>query len=82
MTVLEAIKIAEKHKYAPKLADITEYTDRFVMSYVGEDGEILDESPMYVMKETGEVGTFFPPDYDGDFLKSGIRRRVPKEYRS
>ena len=71
-------KIAEKEKYAPILVQITEYYDRYVFSYVAENGEAPDISPLYVMKETGEIGVFFPPDYDDDYYNSGIDIPIPE----
>ena len=72
ITLKEAIRIAEINKYAPKLASIIEYSDRFVFVCVGEDGEVWDISPMYIMKDTGKMGSFFPPDYDEKYLDSGV----------
>ncbi len=80
MTVHEVIRIAETVKYAPKLAGIGEYPDRYVVSYVNEKGVAPDVSPLYVMKATGETGVFFPPDYDREYLDSGVTIPIPQEY--
>ena len=80
MTVHEAIKIAEGNKYEEKLAHIKEYPDRYVMTYVDGNGEMPDLSPMYVMKDTGEEGTFFPPDFSEEYLDSGVDVPIPQEY--
>ena len=78
LTFQEAIKIANKEKYAPKLVQITEYFDRYVFSYAARNGEAPDISPLYVMKDTGKTGVFFPPDYDDDYYNSGIDIPVPE----
>ena len=78
ITLQEAIKIAENEKFAPILAQITEYHDRYVFSYVEQNGEAPDISPLYVMKETGETGLFFPPDYDNEYYDSGVDIPVPE----
>ena len=78
MTLSEAIKIAEQKKYAPKLSSIIEYADRYVFGYSGFNGEIPDLSPLYVMKNNGEVGVFFPPDYDDDYFYSGKSIQIPE----
>lgn len=75
MTVKEALKLAEPYKYAPVVAEVWEYSDKYEISYANEKGEVPDISALYVDKETGEVGAFFPPDYDLKYLKSG--KRVP-----
>ena len=80
MTIYKLIKIAEENKYEEKLAGITEYPDRYVVSYVGENGEVPDLSPMYVMKDTGKTGVFFPPDFSDEYLNSGVDVLIPKEY--
>ncbi len=80
MTVDDLIKIAEENKYEEKLAGITEYSDRYVVSYVGKNGEVPDLSPMYVMKDTGKTGTFFPPDFNDEYLDSGVDVLIPEEY--
>ena len=72
ITLQEAIQIAEKNKYADKLVSIREYHDRYVMSYAYADGSVSCDSPMYIMKDTGEVGVFFPPDYSKEYYYSGI----------
>ena len=79
ITLREAIKIADKEKYAPVLAQITEYSDRYVFSYVEQNGEAPDISPLHVMKETCETGLFFPPDYDDEYYNSGINIPIPKD---
>ena len=80
MTVHELIEIAEANKYAEKLGTITEYADRYVVSYVSGDGEVPDVSPLYIMKDTGEVGTFFPPYFSDEYLDSGVDVPIPQEY--
>ena len=79
ITLQEAIKIADKEKYAPVLTQITEYQDRYVMTYVYEDGKLLVcGSALYVMKDTGKVGAFFPPDYDDNYYDSGVKIPIPE----
>ena len=80
MTLQEALKIAEDNKYAPKLNKIIEFFDRYVFSYSYENNEpVICSGPLYVMKDTGEVNVFFPPDYDSDYLDSGIDIPIPEE---
>ena len=79
ITLQEALQIAEKNKYADKLISIREYHDRYVMSYAYSDKDILCESPIYVMKDTGKVGVFFPPDYSEEYYNSGINIPIPQE---
>ena len=80
MTVHELIEIAERNKYEEKLAGITEYPDRYVVSYVGENGEAPDLPSLYVMKDTGKTGVFFPPDFSDEYLNSGADVSIPREY--
>ena len=81
MTVHELIKLAELHKDGPKLAAITEYPDLYEVCYVGENGEVLDiSSTMSIMKDTGEIGSFFPPDFSEEYLDSGVDIPIPQEY--
>lgn len=69
----EAIKIANANANAVGdiVCEVIEFNDRFVISYEDREGNVPDVSPIFVLKESGDVGTFFPPDYDGNFLKSG-----------
>ena len=80
ITLQEAIKIAENAgNKGLLLYQITEYPDRYVFDYGLESGESLINSvPPYVMKDTGETGVFFPPDYDDDYYNSGIDIPVPE----
>lgn len=78
ITLQKAIKVAENEKFAPIIAQIIEYSDRYVFSYVAENGETPDISPLYVMKDTGETGVFFPPDYDDDYYNSGVNIPIPE----
>lgn len=81
MTVHEVISIAETVKYAPKLAAIDEFPDRYVVCYVGEKGEVpCVGSVLCIMKDTGEVGTFFPPDFSDEYYDSGVKIPIPQEY--
>ena len=80
MTLQEALKIAEANKDALKLKRIKEYHDRYVFEYGNENDEpLILSGPLYVMKNTGEVNVFFPPDYDSDYLDSGIDIPIPQE---
>lgn len=78
LTLQEAIKIAESEKFAPILTQITEYYDRYVFSYAMLNGEEPDISPLFVMKDTGKTGVFFPPDYDDKYYHSGINIPIPE----
>ena len=80
MIVHELIRIAEENKYEEKLAGITEYLDRYAVSYVGENGEVPDISTIYVMKDTGKTGLFFPPNFSDEYLNSGTNVLIPEEY--
>ena len=73
MTIKEAIKIADKDKYAEKLDQVWEYPDRFVVSYCDKDGNAPAVSSLYVMKADGTTGVFFPPRYSKKFLDEGKR---------
>ena len=64
--------------YAPVLNQIVEYPDRYVFGYAMLNGEEPDISPLYVMKDTGETGVFFPPDYDDDYYNSGVNIPIPE----
>ena len=78
ITLQEAVKIAKNNKKNFWLDGllfygIVEYTDRFVFDYCLESGEPLAGiASLYVKKDTGEVDYFFPPDYDIDYLNSGV----------
>lgn len=73
ITLQEAIKMAEHSEYEGLILwGIVEYSDRYVFDYGSEDGEPLLISPLYVMKDTGETGDFFPPDYDDEYYNSGV----------
>ena len=78
ITLQKAIQIARANKYAPKLASIIEYSDRFVFVCVGEDGEVWDISPMYIMKDTGEMGGFFPLIMMKNTLIAALKYRYRK----
>ena len=71
MTYKEAIKIADKMRYASIVGQVIEFPDRFVVSYVDENGDSPDISPIYVSKKDGRVGTFFPPDYEESYFDKG-----------
>ena len=79
MTLEEAKQIAEKNKYAKNLVSIEEFPDRYVFTCLDDYWELMIDGkgmsfdpPSYIMKNTGEVGTFFYPDYDDEFLASGV----------
>ena len=80
LTLKEAIKIANKKKYAPKLISIKEYADRYVFYYTNENNETMYCSGgLYVMKGSGKTGVFFPPDYDDEYFFSGVEIPVPDD---
>lgn len=80
VTLQEAIQIANSVKYAPILIGIIEYSDRYVFDYTTEKNENLIVSRLIsVMKETGKIEYFFPPDYDDDYLNSGVEISVPDD---
>ena len=81
MTVHELIAMAEPRKYGPKLGSITEYSDRYVVCYVEEDGSpLVVGRSLCIMKDTGEIGTFFPPDFSDEYYDSGVDIPIPQEY--
>lgn len=71
MTYKEAIQIADKMRYASIVGHVIEFPDRFVVSYVDENGASPDISPIYVSQKDGRVGTFFPPDYEESYFDKG-----------
>ena len=56
----EAIKIANANANAVGdiVCEVIEFNDRFVISYEDRDGNVPDVSPIFVLKESGDVGTF------------------------
>ena len=79
ITLKDAISIAndihDKEYMGLILYSIREYPDRYVFSYGFELDKyepLFGDGAIYVMKDTGYTNIFFPPDYDHDFLASGV----------
>ena len=83
LTLDEALKIAEEQSHDPMLEAIEEYPDRYVLWYGdGSDEECIGADVTSIMKDTGKVCGFFPPDFDEDYLESGKRLPIPEKYRA
>ena len=79
ITLKEALKIANQEMEGLKLASIKEYPDRYTFEHVDENGKgFICSGPLYVMKDTGNIGIFFIPDYDENYLDSGVEIPLSK----
>ena len=75
-----ACELAIQNSPDERVAIITDIGHSFVLGMVGIHGEEIDQSPLMVNKQTGDISICFPPEHWRE-LKNGKLVATPKAYR-